>query len=124
MIYFYYFILLPILYVLGNIFYFLYRFKFFSWKRFHTWYINNWEFNSYYLTQNKSTLREAGTNPFYTFLIFNNETALKEAFNKAVAHNSWQETPQLTIKYLKESYYESSTISKLIRYTRTNSKTS
>ena len=124
MIYFYYFILLPILYVLGNIFYFLYRFKFFSWKRFHTWYINDWEFNSYYLTKNKSTFREAGTNPFYTFLIFNNETALKEAFDKAVAHHSWQETPQLTIKYLKESYYESSTISKLIRYARTNSKTS
>ena len=124
MIYFYYFILLPILYVLGNIFYFLYRFKFFSWKRFNTWYISDWEFDSYYLTKNKSTFREAGTNPFYTFLIFNNETALKEAFDKAVAHHSWQETPQLTIKYLKESYYESSTISKLIRYARTNSKTS
>ena len=86
--------------------------------------ISDWEFDSYYLTKNKSTFREAGTNPFYTFLIFNNETALKEAFDKAVAHHSWQETPQLTIKYLKESYYESSTISKLIRYTRTNSKTS
>lgn len=124
MIYFYYFILLPIIYVLGNIFYFLYRFKFFSWKRFNAWYISDWEFDSYYLTKNKSTFREAGTNPFYTFLIFNNETALKEAFDKAVAHHSWQETPQLTIKYLKESYYESSTISKLIRYARTNSKTS
>lgn len=124
MIYFYYFIILPILYVLGNIFYFIYKFKFFSWKRFHTWYISDWEFSSYYLTKNKSTLKEAGTNPFYTFLIFNNETALKEAFDKAVAHHSWQETPQLTIKYLKESYYESSTISKLICYARANSKTS
>lgn len=124
MIYIYYFIILPILYILGNIFYFLYKFTFFSWKRFHTWYISDWEFDSYYLTKNKSTLREAGTNPFYTFLIFNNETALKEAFDKAVAHHSQQETPQLTIKYLKESYYESSTISKLICYTRTNSKTS
>lgn len=124
MIYVYYLIILPIIYSICNIFYFIYKFKFFSWKRFNIWYINNWEFDSYYLTKNKSTFREAGTNPFYTFLIFNNETALKEAFNKAVAHHSWQETPQLTIKYLKESYYESSTISKLIRYTRTNSKTS
>lgn len=124
MIYIYYLIILPIIYSICNIFYFIYKFKFFPWKRFNIWYINNWEFNSYYLTKNKSTFREAGTNPFYTFLIFNNETALKEAFDKAVAHHSWQETPQLTIKYLKESYYESSTISKLIRYARTNSKTS
>lgn len=124
MIYFYYFIILPILYVLGNIFYFIYKFKFFSWKRFHAWYISDWEFSSYYLTKNKSTFREAGTNPFYTFLILHNEAKLKKAFDKAVAQHSYSDTPQLTIKYLKESYYESSTISKLICYTRANSKTS
>lgn len=124
MIYFYFFIILPILYILGNIFYFIYNFKFFSWKRFHAWYISDREFNNYYLTKNKSTLKEAGTNPFYTFLILNNETVLKEAFDKAVAQRSLQNTAELTIKYLKESYYESSAISKLIRYARTNSKTS
>lgn len=124
MIYFYYFIILPILYVLGNIFYFIYSFKFFSWKRFHTWYISEYEFDSYYLTKNKSTFNEAGTNPLYTFLILHNETELKKAFNKAVAQGSSQNTEKLTIKYLKQSYYESSAISKLIRYTRANSKTS
>ena len=124
MIYIYYFIILPILYVLGNIFYFIYKFHFFSWKRFHAWYISDWEFSSYYLTKNKSTLKEAGTNPFYTFLILNNENELKSAFNKAVESKCYQETAQLTIKYLKESYYESSTISKLICYARANSKTS
>lgn len=104
MIYFYYFILLPIIYVLGNIFYFLYRFKFFSWKRFNIWYINNWEFRSLYLNHNKRTLGNAGTNPLYTFLIVNDEDKLKEAFAKAVEHQFYSETPQLTIKYLKKQY--------------------
>lgn len=124
MIYFYYFIILPILYVLGNIFYFIYSFKFFSWERFNTWYIRGYEFDSSYLTKNKSTFSEAGTNPLYTFLILHNETKLNGAFKKAVEHRSYHNTPQLTIKYLKESYYESSAISKFIRYTRANSKTS
>ena len=124
MIYIYYFIILPILYILGNIFYFIYKFNFFSWRRFHAWYISDWEFSSYYLIKNKSTFKEAGTNPFYTFLILNNEDELKSAFNKAVAQRSLQNTAELTIKYLKESYYESSTISKLICYARANSKTS
>lgn len=124
MIYIYYFIILPILYILGNIFYFIYKVKFFSWRKFHAWYMSDWEFSSYYLTKNKSTLKEAGTNPFYTFLILNNETALKEAFDRAVAQRSLQNTAELTIKYLKETYYESSTISKLICYAQANSKTS
>ena len=114
MLYIYYFIILPILYILGNIFYFIYKFKFFSWRKFHAWYISDWEFSSYYLTKNKSTLKEAGTNPLYTFLILYNESELKSAFNKAVESKCEQETAQLTIKYLKESYYESSSISKLI----------
>ena len=124
MIYIYYFIVLPIIYSICNIFYFIYKFKFFSWKRFNIWYINNWEFERLYLNHNKKTLGNAGTNPLHTFLIFNNEDKLHEAFNKAVSHHVYSETPQLTIKYLKETYYESSTISKLIRYARTNSKTS
>lgn len=124
MIYIYYLIILPIIYSICNIFYFIYKFKFFSWKRFNIWYINNWEFERHYLNQNKKTLGNAGTNPLYTFLIVNNEDKLKEAFNKAVSHHVYSETPQLIIKYLKEIYYESSPISKFIRYARTNSKTS
>lgn len=124
MIYVYYLIILPIIYSICNIFYFIHKFKFFPWKRFNIWYINNWEFERHYLNQNKKTLGNAGTNPLYTFLIVHDEDKLKEAFAKAVDHQSYSKTPQLTIKYLKEIYYESSTISKLIRYTRTNSKTS
>lgn len=124
MIYVYYLIILPIIYSICNIFYFIYKFKFFPWKTFNIWYINNWEFERHYLNQNKKTLGNAGINPLYTFLIVYDEDKLKEAFAKAVDHQSYSETPQLTIKYLKEIYYESSTISKLIRYTRTNSKTS
>jgi hypothetical protein len=124
MLYIYYLVILPIIYSICNIFYFIYKFKFFPWKRFNIWYINNWEFERHYLNQNKRTLGNAGTNPLYTFLIVNDEDKLKEAFAKAVEHQVYSETPQLTIKYLKEIYYESSTISKLIRYTRTNSKTS
>ena len=124
MIYFYYFIILPIIYSICNIFNFIYKFKFFSWKKFNTWYINNWEFERHYLNQNKKTLGNAGTNPLYTFLIVHDEDKLKEAFTKAIESKCYQETSQLTIKYLKESYYESSAISKFIRYTRANSKTS
>ena len=124
MIYIYYLIILPIVYSICNIFYFIYKFKFFSWKRFNIWYINECDFDRHYLNQNKKTLGNAGTNPLYTFLIVNNEDKLHEAFNKAVSHHVYLETPQLIIKYLKEIYYESSTISKLISYARTNSKTS
>ena len=80
MIYFYYFILLPILYVLGNIFYFIYKFKFFSWRRFHAWYISDWEFSSYYLTKNKSTLKEAGDESILHVFNFQQRNCIKRGF--------------------------------------------
>lgn len=104
MLYIYYLVILPIIYSICNIFYFIYKFKFFSWKRFNIWYINNWEFERHYLNQNKKTLGNAGTNPLYTLLIVYDEDKLKEAFAKAVEHQSYSETPQLTIKYLKKQY--------------------
>lgn len=84
MIYIWYFIILPIIYIICNIFYFIYKFKFFPWKSFNKTYIRYWvNFNNYYLEDNKKIFYDGNT-PLATFLICcSKEETLFDAINIA-----------------------------------------
>ena len=69
MIYIWYFVILPIIYIICNIFYFIYKFKFFPWKSFNRFYIKYWRtFVSYRLNDIKKIFYD-GKTPLATFLI-------------------------------------------------------
>lgn len=69
MIYIWYFIILPIIYIICNIFYFIYKVKFFPWKSFNRFYVKYWiTFDSYRLNDIKKTFYD-GKTPLATFLI-------------------------------------------------------
>lgn len=84
MIYIWYFIILPIIYVICNIFYFIYKFKFFPWKSFNKTYIKHWKiFYNYRLEDNKQIFYN-GTTPLATFLIcYSKEETLYDAIKMA-----------------------------------------
>ena len=69
MIYIWYFIILPIIYIICNIFYFIYKVKFFPWRSFNRFYIKLWvTFSNYRLEDNKKMFYD-GKTPLATFLI-------------------------------------------------------
>lgn len=69
MIYIWYFVILPIIYIICNIFYFIYKVKFFPWKSLNKTYIRDLVvFSSYRLEDNKKMFYNANS-PLATFLI-------------------------------------------------------
>lgn len=84
MIYIWYFIILPIIYIICNIFYFIYKFKFFPWKSLNKTYIRYWvNFDNYHLEDIKKIFYNGNT-PLATFLICHSkEDTLFDAINKA-----------------------------------------
>lgn len=114
MIYIWYFIILPIIYIICNIFYFIYKFKFFPWKSLNKTYIRYWvNFNSYRLEDNKKIFYDANS-PLATFLIcYSKEDTLFDAIKIAedYLHNiGSKETvnAELIVIALKRIYFNKS----------------
>ena len=84
MIYIWYFVILPIIYIICNIFYFIYKFKFFPWKSLNKTYIRCLvNFSSYRLEDNKKIFYDANS-PLATFLIcYSKEDTLFDAIKIA-----------------------------------------
>lgn len=114
MIYIWYFIILPIIYIICNIFYFIYKFKFFPWKSLNKTYIRYWvTFSNYYLEDNKKIFYDGNT-PLATFLIcYSKEDTLFDAINKAEDYlknigNREKVNAELIIIALKQIYFNKS----------------
>ena len=114
MIYIWYFIILPIIYIICNIFYFIYKFKFFPWKSLNKSYIRYWvNFNSYRLEDNKKIFYD-GNSPLATFLIcYSKEDTLFDAIKIAedyLKNIGSKETvnTELIVIALKQIYFNKS----------------
>lgn len=84
MIYFWYFIILPIIYIICNIFYFIYKFEFFPWKSLNKIYIKYWTTFSNYRLQDNKQIFYNGNTPLATFLIcYSKEETLFDAIKMA-----------------------------------------
>lgn len=110
MVYIYYFIILPLIYIICNIFYFIYKFQFFSWKKFHNKIIFESDFHSQLFRDNYKMFQNA-PNPLATFMILHNEDKLWEAFRMAQRYlnsiGSKYKEPDITLIYesLKKVYF-------------------
>lgn len=84
MVYIYYFIILPLIYIICNIFYFIYKFRFFPWKSLNKAYIEcGTTFSNYRLQDNKQIFYDGNT-PLATFLIcYSKEETLFDAIKMA-----------------------------------------
>lgn len=84
MIYIWYFIILPIIYIICNIFYFIYKFKFFPWKSFNKTYIECCKIFSNYRLEDIKPIFYNGNTPLATFLIcYSKEDTLFDAIKIA-----------------------------------------
>lgn len=114
MIYIWYFIILPIIYIICNIFYFIYKLKFFPWKSFNKPYIRYWtNFSRYRLEDNKKMFYDANS-PLATFLIcYSKEETLLDAIKIAedyLKNIGSKETvnTELIVIALKQIYFNKS----------------
>lgn len=111
MIYIWYFIILPIIYIICNIFYFIYKFKFFSWKSLNKTYIRYWvNFDNYRLQDIKQIFYNGNT-PLATFLIcYSKEDTLFDAIKIAEEYlrnigSRENVNTELIVIALKQIYY-------------------
>lgn len=110
MIYIYYFIILPLIYIICNIFYFIYKFSFFPWRKFHNKIISASDFHSQLFRDNYKMFQNA-PNPLATFMILYDEDKLWEAFRMAQRYldsiGSKYKDPDINLIYesLKKIYF-------------------
>ena len=114
MIYIWYFIILPLIYIICNIFYFIYKFEFFPWKSLNKTYIRYWVvFSSYRLEDNKHMFYDANS-PLATFLIcYSKEDMLFDAIKIAEDYlynigSREKANTELIVISLKQIYFSKS----------------
>jgi hypothetical protein len=102
------------MYIICNIFYFIYKFKFFPWKSLNKTYIRYWvNFFSYRLEDNKKIFYDANS-PLATFLIcYSKEDTLFDAIKIAEEYlrnidSKEKVNAELIIIALKQIYFSKS----------------
>lgn len=111
MIYIWYFIILPIIYIICNIFYFIYKFKFFPWKSLNKTYIRYWVTFDNYRLQDIKKIFYNGNTPLATFLIcYSKEDTLFDAIKIAEEYlrnisSKENVNTELIVVALKQIYY-------------------